>query len=629
VVTTFTPDSTAPVLEEFKVDLTEGLVYLSFTETMQGGDVVLSSMSISSDTTNTATSVTLAGTFVDVDALTVQFHLDTATLNALKKAENLATAKSNAYIKLAVGSVKDMAGVDIVETIRNADVFKEDATNPKVVSFIVDQTTNSETLEIVFDETMDRSSLAVAQISLQNQAAFSTAAEFKTLSLSIATSTSADGTTISINLKKAEVDELKRMNICVQTAACFLTITTSAITDMNTNPITPIENTAGKLANNVVGETTKPELASFVKFDYNKAEITLSFTEPVLDSPIDFTQLKLHSRANVNGGDANREFVLTGGTTDSERGATIVVSVTDDDMNSIKFLTLLCKESDGVDCYVRLGSGFIKDAFANALVPIDNTDTVMTPTTFVADTSGPILTRFTLDMQQSYLDLTFDEPVEAFTFIEPELTISNADNSVSVTLKPNLKDIENFEKSSLTGRLLLAPESVLALKAADLASSAADTYVSLTNGFVKDIFGAALPTPLNNDNQPLGAGETIPALKAGDFDADTSAPQLLSVETFDTNAGQFQLYFDEPVDIANINFDAILVQSEGAFVNGVLIHSLSTNFDAGTEEVAYSGVIESKQYITITMARCAFFDRNLHSRMPLVPTPARLKRAGV
>jgi hypothetical protein len=27
--------------------------------------------------------------------------------------------------------------------------------------------------------------------------------------------------------------------------------------------------------------------------------------------------------------------------------------------------------------------------------------------------------------------------------------------------------------------------------------------------------------------------------------------------------------------------------------------------------------------------RCAFFDRSLHSRMPLVPTPARLKRAGV
>jgi hypothetical protein len=27
--------------------------------------------------------------------------------------------------------------------------------------------------------------------------------------------------------------------------------------------------------------------------------------------------------------------------------------------------------------------------------------------------------------------------------------------------------------------------------------------------------------------------------------------------------------------------------------------------------------------------RCAFFDGNLHSRMPLVPTPARLKRAGV
>jgi hypothetical protein len=29
------------------------------------------------------------------------------------------------------------------------------------------------------------------------------------------------------------------------------------------------------------------------------------------------------------------------------------------------------------------------------------------------------------------------------------------------------------------------------------------------------------------------------------------------------------------------------------------------------------------------LVRCAFFDRNLHSRMPLVPTLARLKRAGV
>jgi hypothetical protein len=27
--------------------------------------------------------------------------------------------------------------------------------------------------------------------------------------------------------------------------------------------------------------------------------------------------------------------------------------------------------------------------------------------------------------------------------------------------------------------------------------------------------------------------------------------------------------------------------------------------------------------------RCALFDRNVHSRMPLVPTPARYKQAGV
>ena len=109
-------------------------------------------------------------------------------------------------------------------------------------------------------------------------------------------------------------------------------------------------------------------------------------------------------------------------------------------------------------------------------------------------------------------------------------------------LKPNLKDTQNFAKNSLTGRLLLAPETVLALKAAGLASSAADTYVSVTSAFVRDIFGAALPTPLNNANQARGPTAALPALQAADFSRDTASPTLVSVETFDTNAGQFQLY---------------------------------------------------------------------------------------
>ena len=46
------------------------------------------------------------------------------------------------------------------------------------------------------------------------------------------------------------------------------------------------------------------------------------------------------------------------------------------------------------------------------------------------------------------------------------------------------------------------------------------------------------------------------------------------------------------------------------------------------------GVLPSLAAVTEACAdavRCAFFDRNLHSRMPLVnvPTPARLKRTGV
>ena len=402
-VRTFTADTTAPVLQQFTLDMTTGMVYLSFTETMQGGDVLVASMAIQSDgTAAPAASVQLAGTFVDVDALTVQFVLDTATLNALKKAENLATATSDTFIKLALGSAKDMAGVAVLHTARPADAFTADATAPRVVSFTIDLTTNSETLEITFDETVDKSSLLVAELSLQSEAVF-VAGQTEVLPLSTATSSSADGTVIVLALKKVEVDELKRLDICMAAASCFLSLSEGAIVDMNGQPIAaiaPDQQPAGaQPAAAAVGETTKPELHSFVKFDYNAAEITLSFNEPVLPGTINPAALELHSRPN-QANDADRIFRLTGGGTASARGATIVLSVTEEDMNGIKFMALLCKEGDGVDCHVRLGAAFITDAFANAMVPVENTAQASTPGAFQPDTSGPILRRFQLDMQQ-------------------------------------------------------------------------------------------------------------------------------------------------------------------------------------------------------------------------------------
>jgi hypothetical protein len=61
------------------------------------------------------------------------------------------------------------------------------------------------------------------------------------------------------------------------------------------------------------------------------------------------------------------------------------------------------------------------------------------------------------------------------------------------------------------------------------------------------------------------------------------------------------------------------------------VHSVA--FGIAEERAKASGDLASKtkyeKEAKDSLARCAFLDRKLHSRMPLVPTPAHLKRAGV
>jgi hypothetical protein len=64
--------------------------------------------------------------------------------------------------------------------------------------------------------------------------------------------------------------------------------------------------------------------------------------------------------------------------------------------------------------------------------------------------------------------------------------------------------------------------------------------------------------------------------------------------------------------------------------DGTVSHCFSlTGDEANPFCQGVGGIIEAYKGTFMRGARCAFFDRNLHSRMPLVPTPARLKRAGV
>eukprot|EP00729_Bicosta_minor_P004714 gene4714-23313_t len=591
----FNGDSTKPVLESFTLDMANGKVVLSFTETMEGDDVTLGSMSIQNVIGNSpSASVPLGdGTYVapDPDSLTVEFVLSDGELNAVKKATNLGTDSSNTFIKLQAGSVKDMASNGVTLTVKSALSVGPDTVRPTVTSMTMSMITDQEAVTIVFDETMKRTSIAPAQISLQN-----TKVGGDSVSLDNAVSTSDDGTSIVVLLTKLEVDELKRLDICVSQEKCFLTMSEDAFTDMAaiSKKVVAVEATDATVCGDLTLETTAPELKSFESFNYDTGILTLSFSEPILPGTINPSALSLHGSQSLTG---NEDPAL--GTTASVRGTILELKIHATDLNAIKGLTRLCKigSSYSSDCSVRLDADFIKDTFNNNLVAVtadDNTKEQVRPKVFQADTVGPLLEHFHLDMEEGFLDVTFDEPVEAHKLVAPSLTFQDsAQAATTVTLEPSTKvtdDPTNFPEYGLKGRITLTATSILAIKAAALGSDPDDTFVSLSSGFALDL--------QKNPNIVIPS-QGYAVVQADSINKDVTDVELSAFSVFDTNAGSVKLKFNEPVDILTISYEALTIQSKAEFGGAMSLYKLKNTNNGGSIE--YSGIVASKQEISITM----------------------------
>jgi ATP-dependent RNA helicase DBP3 len=85
---------------------------------------------------------------------------------------------------------------------------------------------------------------------------------------------------------------------------------------------------------------------------------------------------------------------------------------------------------------------------------------------------------------------------------------------------------------------------------------------------------------------------------------------------------------------ANHRVEQTVEVMEGGEKDGRLLQLLEKYHKGQKERMLIFGLYKKETDRVATMLQrkghgARFFDRNLHSRMPLVPTPARLKRAGV
>ena len=521
------PDSTPPELSFFSFDLDNGLIVLTFSESVNASSLDPTAITLQSSSSSTVYSHTLTGgnaTTENKPEVTLQLTVD--DLNEVKRIAELATSRTNTYLSADADTVYDMAGFNLTiipnNTAKQATGFIQDRTNPVLVSFTLNLT--SEELVLTFDETVSYSSVIPRLLSLQsgpNGSAINIT-DSSTVSES-------NSTVITIFLSRQDLNRIKLdTGLAVSLNTTYLIIGNETLQDMANVP--NLEQTL--LADNFTADMKDPYLETFL-FDLDEGLITLNFNEAVDASSVNVSQMTFLDNANGSVVFAPEDLIVN-----STNGPRLKLYLTTDDLNSIKQNTSLYTAM--ANTFLNLGRGFVVDMNNNPL----ETATNIVAVNFTADIGDPVLTSFNFDLDKGLLQLIFSETVNASSFDPAGITIQSVHNA---TIIPT--DQHTLTGGSLT---MLVDSIVLTLnmtttdlniiKARGIALDNTTTWLTLTNSTVLDMSDNPVTPIVNNfDAEPV----TL-------YDPDITEPVLVNF-TLDLTQELLLLTFSETVDATSVN----------------------------------------------------------------------------
>lgn len=563
----FNNDITPPELESFTIDMDSGQVVLHFSETVIGSTLSRTHFTIQNDSNISVSHVVLM--MADTSNLptypSLIVNLTAAELNELKRITDLATDISNTWLSVEERGVDDVFGGPLIAIedydSLQADNYTADTTDPTLINFDIDL--NVGTLTLVFDETVDSSSLNLTQITLQDTPFGETN---NTYTLTSGKWTMNDSTMITVTLSFTDLNAIKKIrnlasydpsleqdlqsgsgsaffdtsgsasgeNINLVTLSrnnTYISITNETITDMNFNPVTPISTSEAKPVRKIILDSTPPQLVSF-DFNLDAEQLILTFTETV-----DTLTLML-DQFTILGNPYTANYTLTGGFTPSDDDYVIVVQLDIIDVNMIK-KDFSVAVSD-VSTNIFLTSSAILDMNANLL---NFTEPEMV-TNYQNDTRNPILVSFNLDLDSNELSLTFNETIWVDMLDVTEITIQES-------MEANQSDPTSFRILELGDPLtendivlvisLQPPDTNFIKTHTNLATSENNTFLSFTMYFITDTNG-----------NPIISIAPENATQVSNFTADETSPALVLFE-LDLTAEEIRFIFNETVNASSLN----------------------------------------------------------------------------
>jgi hypothetical protein len=475
----FVRDSTAPLLTTVIFDLNAGMLNLSFSETVRKSTLEVAQITLQDALSSASESVQLgAGEVIGSDGLELSYALSKSELDDVTARTLLCVSNSSCVMNVNSDSVDDMASNALVAITRGVSDFVVDTTAPTLVTFnFTYDVLGSVSLE--FYETMKQTSLNITGITLQDNATSNVK-----YTLVGASNDEADGTTFLVELNKTDIDELKRLGICITKEGCFITLESSTMTDMSDLAVVAVVDGDARQATSLSADVITPEFVTTLELDYNAETLTLSFDEPVEPSSLNASAVSLSDALSAS--DIIETQVLTNGSTASLVGSTIVFQFDNNDMNALKLNEDLCKKVSGTDCFVTLDTTFIKDASGNQL-----TTRTAEKTAVVKDITPPEVSRVDIDMEGETITVTFGEPVIDATSKLSGITLTNSLVNPTVSIKLGSRtEVTSADVDSVNVTFGLSTGDVLKIKDDfTLCTSIDDCVVSVAVDTAFDISG--------------------------------------------------------------------------------------------------------------------------------------------
>ena len=538
-VTQLWNDSTNPILRSFTLNLDNGILMLSFSETIR-----LNSFNYSAITFQSSTNITLAE---DNHTLTggiingtsgnsseVYIILSSYDLNTLKSIPTLATVKANTYLSLSNDSFMDMNynsadSVSMFSAQEALDVF-QDMTNPVLDEFQLDM--NTGVLELTFTEYVDPDTFKPFEATILDDSN-NMYTDLVQLTGGIASS---NLNILRIELSNNDLYELQNAtSLALDETSTFFTASEQFVQDASKNNMVAVPLLLPKMANAVINDTEGPILISYT-LDLDEYQLELTFNEVVNASSWTISQIVLQDGEFYDS--SNTSLALNSSTISSINHYVQVVHISNEDKEGIDVDDLLATSHNTT--YLNITQGGVFDMNGNPVESSDNATQVANEN-YIRDETPPNMLQFNLDLNSGSLQFIFTEAIDPATFNVSLLTISSLEilgRSYQIQHTPPPTGTSASHMS-----VILDDQDLNALKADPFLVSN-KTMVSYPDDAFRDVYGN-----MAEENS------VTPALLP-----DTTGPTLLEYY-LDLDANTLTLQFSEALNQTTFDLSSITLHS--------------------------------------------------------------------